>query len=139
MTPEEYEAKKAARKESTAKAREAQLAIDLDALFALEDEHGDGRVTRLDLPAYVEGLPTMIIVRTPEPAEYKRFRDMVRKAVKEKDSYGKAADLLGAVCMAYPDKETYEKIVKSFPGVPDNIWQAATKLGDATAADQGKG
>ena len=138
MTPEEYEARKAARKASADEARKAQLAIDLDALFALEEEHGDGMVKRLDLSAYFEGLPTLVAVRAPKPVEYKRFRDMIRKA-KDKEAQGKAADLLGTVCRAYPDADTYAKILERFPGVQDTVFKAAAELGDATIADEGKG
>lgn len=138
MTPEEYEKRRAERAASKEADRAAQLAVDLDALMALEDEHGEGRVYRHDLPAYVPGLPTMVIARTPTPAEYKRFRDMMRKA-KTASEQGAAIDLLAAPCRVYPDAEAYDKLLARFPGLGDSLAKPILKLAEGSKEEQGKG
>jgi hypothetical protein len=138
MTPEEYEAKRAARLASKEDQRAAQLAADLDALCALEDEHGEGRIYRHDLPTYVPGLPTMAVVRTPTAAEYKRFRDMMRKAKNDTEK-GAAVDLLSAPCRVYPDAPTFDKLLAAFPGLGDALAQPILKLAEGSKQEQGKG
>lgn len=138
MSPEEYAARKAARASQNEAPRAEQVAKDLDALCALEEEHGDARVYRHDLPAYVAGLPTMVVVRAPSPAEYKRFRDLMRRAKNGKDQ-GDALDLLVAPCRAYPDAATFDRMVSVFPGLADAIARPVLRLAEAAQVEEGKG
>jgi len=135
---EEIQARRAARKAAHEAARVAQAERDLEALDALEVEHGDGRVAQLDLPSYVDGLPTTVLVRIPSGIEYKRFRDQVRRAKSQVD-VGAAQDLLASVCVVYPDAATYERVREAFPGTHDSAAIAAIKLADAQRRDEGKG
>ena len=137
-TIEEIEQRRAARKAGVSAARDAQYLIDLEALDALEEEHGDGKVAQLNLPNFTPGLPTMIVVRTPEPRYYKRFEDMVRKA-KDADATGRASDMLADCCVVYPDAATYVRVREAYPAVRGPIGHAAVTLAQARAADEGKG
>jgi hypothetical protein len=136
---EEIQAARAARKASNEAARVEQYAKDLDALDALEVEHGDGRVCELSLPAYRPGLPTLVVVVCPAPDYYKRFQEMVRRAKGEGSKLGPAADLLADHCVAYPAKDVYAEVRKAFPGVHDSVAAAAAELSQAKGRDEGKG
>jgi hypothetical protein len=138
-TVKEIEERRAARKAAAEKAREEQYAKDLEALDELEQEHGDGKVVQLDLPAFTVGLPTMVVVRTPTDVEHRRYRDMVRRSKGKGDEIGKATDLLADVCRVYPDDDTYEAVRKAHPGVHDSIAVQAIKLAEARTAEEGKG
>ena len=136
MSIEDIQAKRAARKAAAATAREAQYEKDLEALDAAEEAHGDDRVTVLDLPAHVPGLPTLVIVKTPESKYFKRFRDMARK---RRDEPGAAVDLLAGFCVEYPSEEIYKKVCDAFPGTHDCVGAAAVKLAEAKDTAAGKG
>jgi hypothetical protein len=138
MSPEEYAARKAARSVTNDAAKAEQLAKDLDALCALEDEHGEARVYRHDLPGYMPGLPTLVVARAPLPAEYKRFRDMMRRA-KDGKAQGEALDLLVAPCRVYPDAATFERLLSVFPGLGDALARPVLRLAEAAQAEEGKG
>src|SRR3990167_8450184 len=76
-TIEEIEKERATRKAGLAEQRKVQAAIDLDALNEAEKDHGDGSVQRVELHAmrFIPGLPTMVVVKMPEPAATKRYSD----------------------------------------------------------------
>jgi hypothetical protein len=131
----EIQARRAARKAAAAEAREKQLEIDLEALDMAEVEHGDGRVLSLELPAHVDGLPTMVVVHTPEPKYFSRFRDMARK---QHSKPGAALDMLASMCVAYPADDVYKRVCEAFPGTHDAVGAAAIKLAEAKESDSGK-
>lgn len=137
-TLEEIEERRAARKAAAKVARDEQYAKDLEALDALEVEHGDGKVSVCELPAHTPGLPTMVVVRCPDPKVHKRFTDMVHKAQKHGD-YGPASNLLADACVAYPDAATYTKVREVCPGIHASVAERAVKLSQAKAVDEGKG
>ncbi len=131
----EIEARRAARKDVTAKAREEQYAKDIVRVDELELEHGDDRVAVLKMPSFVPGLPTLVVVRTPEPAKFNRFRQMIRKANQNAEMTGAAKDLLAASCVLYPDEETYGRMRESWPSIHDSVGVEAIRLGES----EGKG
>jgi hypothetical protein len=65
-----------------AKAEEAQYEKDLGALIALEDEHGS--IASVKVSRFVAGQPTRAFLRTPNAAEYKRYKDLVFRAAADK-------------------------------------------------------
>ncbi len=131
----EIEARRTERKATTAKAREAQYAKDLARVDELEIEHGDDRIAVLKMPSFVAGLPTLVVVRTPEAPKFNRFRQMVRKAQQNTEAMGAAKDLLAASCILYPDEETYGRMRESWPSIHDNVGIEAIRLGET----EGKG
>jgi len=139
---EAVEKRRAERKVELAKEREAQEATDLEAIDALEMEHGAGGVARLDLERFAKGLPTCVALRTPDPAQYKRFVDQVGKAV-EKNNQGArrdAQDLFAKSCWAYPaEQEARDRMLEQFPGLLVSIAIRAAQLVEAKAAEEGKG
>jgi hypothetical protein len=139
---EQIEAERAARKAELATQRAEQRATDLEALNALEIEHGDGAVVALDLSRFVPGLPTCAIVKAPEVNYYKRFTQKVVSASERKASKDSqvAVEEFGRACWVYPkDDAARSAMQESFPGLLASIAVAAQRLADAKAADEGKG
>jgi len=131
----QYEAKRAAE----AAAADDQRATDLEARMCLEDEHG--RLAAVSVSRHVKGQPMSAFVRTPTSAEYKRYRDMVHRAVK-KDNVGeqqKALDMLGQSCWVYPAaKEARDAMADAFPGIVMQLAVAAAALAEGKAEAEGK-
>jgi hypothetical protein len=135
MSIEEIEAKRAARKEAIAKARDEQYEKDLVEVDRLEIEHGDDRVGVLKVPSFVSGLPTLVVVKTPDASKFNRFRTRVRKAAQNTEAIGAAKDELASSCLAYPDEATYTRMKDAWPSIHDNVGLEAIRLGEA----EGKG
>ena len=135
------EKRRAARKETAAAARAAQYAVDLEALDALEAEHGDGSVAALEVGGFVEGLPTLVVVRSPGGTSfYRRYTDMVRKAGKNAQAIGAAQDMLGESCIVYPaDGEARARMFEAFPGTKITAALRALRFVELEAADEKKG
>lgn len=132
----EIEARRSARRDATAKARAEQYEKDLEALDALEAEHGEDRISALKMPSFVHGLPTIVVVRTPSPSVFGRFRSMVRKAKGDAEALGTAKDLLASSCLLYPaDAETYAKMKDSWPSTHDVVGVEVIRLGEAGGKD----
>jgi hypothetical protein len=129
------EARRAERKASTQTARDEQYEKDLVRVDELEAELGDDRVSILTTPSFVVGLPTLVVVSTPAPLAFKRFRQMVRKAGQNIEAIGAARDLLASTCVAYPDDVTYARMKEAWPSVHDNVGLAATDLGELEGKD----
>jgi hypothetical protein len=127
----EIEARRAARKEATSKARDEQYAKDVERVDELEAEHGNDRVSVLKMPSFVAGLPTLVVVSTPTQLVFHRFRQMVRKANGNTEAMGAAKDLLSASVVAFPDAETYARMRESWPSIHDNVGLEAIRLGES--------
>lgn len=138
---EEVEAKRAARKAELSGARDTQLAVDLEALDALECEHGDGKVERLNVDRFVPGHPTFIVLRAPSSALYKRFCDQVSRAAKNNDPGARRAaeNALGESCWIYPAEAERKAMLEEFPGLLLSVAIRAAKLVEASEAEEGKG
>lgn len=132
------EARRAARKAALADQRNAQLAIDLEAIDALEVELGDSNIAVIDIP-YTPGLPTCMAVRCPNGPEAKRYKSRIKGAAqnKEVDGIGAAEDV-GLVCVVYPDKETTAQLVAARPTVLTDCGVAALKMSGGKAVEAGK-
>lgn len=133
------EARRAARKAELEAQRKAQHEIDIEALDALEVEHGDSSVEAINVP-FTPGLPTMVIVRAPKQVELKRYRDMVkpRKNGEQGDSVA-AAEALASLCLLYPDRETFAKICDARPGVHAQSGATAIQLAVGKSSEEAKG
>jgi len=129
------EARRTERKAAIAKARAEQWAKDLVRVDALEQELGDDRVHVLKMPSFVAGLPTVVVVKTPSKPHFERFRQMVRKSKGDSIAIGTAQEMLGETCVAYPEKEVYERMRAEWPAIHDNVGLEAIRLGEA----EGKG
>ena len=90
---------------------------DLDALEALEAEHGADRLAQVDI-AHAPGFPTVAVVRTPNAPEMKRFRDTAKGIGGRDGDYPKAQEELADTCVVYAsDREVYQKLVERFPSL----------------------
>lgn len=134
----EIERRRAERKAKLDAERDEQRAIDLEALEALEAEHGESNVVTLDVP-FSPGLPTMVAARCPKPAEVKRYRATVKP-----DSKGRpgdtvaAAEQLAAVARIYPADDLYAQLCEARPGVHAQLGATALGLAVGKASDEGK-
>lgn len=138
----DIEAKRAARKAGLSADREAQFAADLEALDALECEHGDGKVERLAVDRFVAPHPTFVVLKVPSSAQYKRFCDQASRAAKANDPGARrtAENMLGEACWVYPaTKEQRDAMLEEFPGMLLSIAIRAAKLVEANEVEEGKG
>lgn len=138
---EEIEKRRAERKSALAVKKEEQKVKDLEALDALEIEHGDGSVCALQVEGYREGIPTMVVLKAPSQVEYKRFTDMIARASVKNSTSARvdAQHLIGKTCWLYPEKEEQTKMLEAFPGLLLAIALKATQLAEATQVEEGKG
>jgi hypothetical protein len=136
------EESRAARKAAREEAKAAQRVRDLEAIDALEQEHGDDSIKTLAAPRFVEGLPSLVAVRPPTASEYKRFQDQILRAKENLSERSKAVNLLAESCWAYPSKDEKDlrgRIAEAFPGILSSLGIAATKLAEMEIQEEGKG
>ena len=140
-TLEQIEKRRAERKRRTEAEALKQREIDLAAIDALEEEHGDTNITVLEVP-FAPGLPTLVAARTPTEAEIKRYRHRLKrkKADAPPPDTQAAAEELAASCRVYPpDGEVYAELLSKRPGVHLQLGVAAANLALASAESEGKG
>ncbi len=137
---EDIEKRRAARKAELQAQADEQRVLDLEALDAAEVEHGDTSVAHIDVP-YTSGLPTMVVVRAPKDAEIKRYRAGLKVKDGQLDTAASnaAAEQLGAVCVVYPDKETFAKMCEARAALKSQVGARASALSTGKAAEEGKG
>jgi hypothetical protein len=134
------EEKRAALQAKVASAEDEQLAIDLEAIFELEQTQRVGLVKM----AFVEaGTPVRAAVRAARPAEVKRFRARVKS-----DKHGKidaqaandAANELGITCQLYPEpkSEADERMRETHAQADAALGLLALKLAGAEEVEEGK-
>lgn len=129
---------RAARKAKAAEARNAQFALDLEAIDQLEIEHGDGNIAFLEVP-FTDGLPVLVACRTPKPAEMKRYRSRLDVKPGKKPDTVAAAEELASVVRVYPDPEVYAELCAARPGVHVQLGVKSLELATASEAEEGKG
>jgi hypothetical protein len=135
MTLEEIEARRAERKARLEEERNAQRALDLEAIDALEVEHGDNSVAVIDVP-YTQGLPTCAAVRCPKPSELKRYQARLKE---QKPDTAKAAEEIGAVAQIYPPVgDDRDGLHAARPGLLVQLGVAALGLSTGKAQSEGK-
>jgi hypothetical protein len=131
--------RRAARKAELADKAAEQREIDLDAIDALEVEHGDSNIAVLTVP-FTPGLPVMVAARCPKPAEIKRYQTRVR--TKKDGSAGDpiaAAEEIAACCRVYPDGDSYDALCTARAGLNVQLGVAAITLSAAKDEAEGKG
>lgn len=144
---EEIQKRRAARKAALNELRLEQFANDLEQLDALELEHGDGKVVPHHIsdddgnPArFVEGCVTMAIFRLPTKAEMRRYQDKCKP-----DRRGRPGDTVAAAnqiataCRLYPDKDGWELLIETYPGMETNAAVSVLEAVSGVAEEEGKG
>jgi hypothetical protein len=142
---EQVEARREARKAAARKAADDALAVDLEAIDAIEVQLGDDNVGVMRV-GYTPGLPVAAAVRCPKPAELKRFRDRVKPGQKDgrnrdvSPDTAKACEELADVCLVYPtDRAVYAKLCEARPGLAAQLGSKAVDLAVAAEDAAGKG
>jgi hypothetical protein len=137
-TLEEIEARRDKRKAELAELRDMQRAIDLEALDALEVEHGDSNVAYLEV-SFTPGLPLLVAARCPKPAEIKRYQERLKpKANGKTGDPIAAAEEIAACCRVYPNAEVYKDLLEARPGVNVQVGLLALELATGKAHEEGK-
>jgi hypothetical protein len=136
----EIEARRAARKAGLAAQRDEQALVDLEAVDALECEHGDASVAVIRVP-FSPGRVTCAVVRVPKPVEVRRYQDRVRPRGSDNalGDTAKAASELGMACVVYPQGEALDALVEALPGLPTQFGVEALQLSNGRADVEGKG
>lgn len=140
----EANARRVARREVAAKAELERLAIDLEAIDALEAEHGHERIKVLSVAYHTPDLPVRVAVRTPDQPEMDRYRATVRDRGEpgsrgfRKGDVIKAHEDLAAVTLVYPDEPTFALLCALKPALKGQVGGAAALLATADEEEQGK-
>lgn len=141
-TLKELEQRRAERRAKHDSARDAQLCADLESIDALEAASGAPLRTMM-ANEFTAGVPVKIAFRSPSPAEYKRYCDMVGRAQQDGDPLErrKAQELLAASCIVYPAPETkeLEALFKAAPGTLISVAIECAKAAELRAEAEGKG
>lgn len=136
---DEIRAKLDAQADAENEARDAQEAVDLQALFDAREEHGaTGAVVAVKLPGYTEGLPLMAIARRPTKIEFKRFQDQTAKKDAGTPEAIKAAEQIVSLCLVYPPADVFAKMVDVCPGIKIALGSATVGLATAKAREDAK-
>lgn len=141
-TLEEIKKKRAARSEAADKARNDQELADLTAIDKLEEERGESLHT-MSSNRYTPGAPVKIAFRAPTSAEYKRYKDLVNRAVTKSDPKARvdAQEQLASSVLEYPakDSELLKATLEAFPGLLISLAIEAAKVAELRAEEEGKG
>ena len=140
-TIKELEKKRADRLAKHEADRDAQVALDLEAIDALE-EAGGSPLHTMTANGYKPGVSVKIAFRSPAPVEYKRYADMVGRSGQHNPlERHKAQVLLAETCLVYPpaDSDARKAMFEAFPGLLISLAIEAAKVAEARAEDEGKG
>jgi len=99
-----------------------QEAIDFDALVALQEEHGIGRIEKVSIDSWKQGIgaATMVVCRVPLASEsyFRRFEQTISK----KDSTVNPSDAgrtLARSCQIYPSEKAQPELYKATMNLAD--------------------
>jgi hypothetical protein len=141
------QAKRAALQATEKAAFDEQQATDLEALVALEEEHGFDRVLRVDVGGWKPGTgaTTLMAARIPLASEsyYKRFEQTVAKAKDGTTVKVEAGYTLARACLVYPSEkgepELYKATVDIAPGILSHLAHQIVKAVQGQAEEEKKG
>ncbi len=134
------EAKRNARKAAHRALSDARKAIDVDAIDALEIEHGEENVGVLWVPYLSDDLPMAVAVRTPSKNEIKRYRAMIKpKKNGDMPDLAPHVEQVGTSCLVYPAKEVFEALLEKRPGLLIQLGNVALTLSTGREQEEGKG
>lgn len=130
---ERVQKRRADRKDVAAAARDDQLAIDLEAIDALESLHGDAQIKVIHVP-HIAGMVAAVALRSPNAAELKRYRDgvKVRKNGQPGDPV-EAHELIGSSCRVYPGEEAFDALCEKLTNIRAQVGVEAVALSTGEA------
>lgn len=140
----EIEERRAARRRANEGAKQAQHAIDLERLDALEEQHGWDAVEPLHLSRYEPGCATMLIALLPRMADakYKRFMQRANGDKSKASHKLEAGEELARSCLIYPsptdDAELYNSTVDFAPGILGHLAKTIVEAVQGKEEDEGK-
>jgi hypothetical protein len=134
------ESERAARKAALDVERKRQRAIDLEALNALEIEHGDENVAAVKVERYSPGLVTLIVVRALTRPEFKRFQARLKAKPGEAPDNAAATEEAGLSALIYPklSSEEWKALDRAIPGMAVRAGSAASELTAGLEVSAGK-
>jgi len=143
---EEIKKRREAMREVLAKAKEAQNDIDMDRVVELEEQYGYERIVSIKLPAWDPSIggPTLVAARVPKSSEaiMKRFEQELNNSKEGSPQRVAARNSLARACLVYPDpdgdKETFDKVMDSAPGVLANVALVVIQKAQGIAEEKGK-
>jgi hypothetical protein len=134
----ELEAKRAARKAESEKARSEQYVLDLEAIDEIELKNGLELDISLRVTNFTKGAPSLVGVRAPSELEYKRFFQSVNRAGNA-DAKMAAHEQLAKTCWVYPEDEaSRDKMRAANPGLLAGVGNLAIKLAEMRSEDESK-
>ena len=134
----------ASKRKAAEQAVEAASIADWEAFEVACEEHGYDAVKRLNLPRFIEGLPTFLIVKAAPADNLRIFRQRVLKARKDKGgtpdlaAVDRAMGELGRACIVYPEASGVEAIKAEFPSVEKDAGAVAKSMSEAEEVEEGK-
>lgn len=138
-TVKELETKRAEAAAAREKEREAQYVQDLEAIIALEGEHGT--LYRMKPPEWKRGTASCAAFRSATRSEYKRYISQLGEGPPEKRGAAtrKAAETLGESVMVYPPAgAAREAFLEAYPGAILSIYKRATEQAELEREEEGK-
>lgn len=134
------EERRAEKADAEAEAREEQFATDLEAIEAIESKRGIRIYYSKQVRTFVPGLPVVVGVRAPDPAEYKRMFSMVNKSGGNGDAKVAALMTLAEACWVYPeDGAARTALIEANAALLASVGNFANTLAEVELREEGKG
>ena len=132
--------KRNARNATEARAREEQLATDLEAIAVLEEDKGVRIYYSSQVRNYVAGQPVIVGIRAPSEGEYKRLFSKMNNTKGHSDAKVAAHVELADVVWMYPqDPSSRRAMIEANAGLLASVGNFATKLAEVDVEEEGKG
>lgn len=139
---EEIEKRRSERRAQHDQSRKDQELADLEAIDKLEAELNEPLHT-MSCNAHKKGVCVKIAFKEPSPIQYKRYADMVGRAMQKNDSVErrKAQEMFAEACWVYPsaDSESRKAMLDAFPGLLISLAIEAAKVAELRSEEEGKG
>lgn len=133
---DEIRARRAAREAAQREAIEARDLADEEAIDALEEAHGKGKIAIVSFSSADPPLPGRIVIREPG-LDYKPWRVAQGKNISASQKMLANEDLAKQVVL-YPEEAVYRKMVERYPGLVDLICTEAIRFVGAAMDEKGK-
>lgn len=132
--------RRAAKADAEVAKREEQFATDLEAIEALEEKLGVRVHYSAQVRTFVPGLPVVVGVRAPDPAEYKRLFSSINRAQGNGDAKVAALLMLGNACWVYPEeKAARDAMVEANAALVASVGNFANTLAEVELKEEKNG
>jgi hypothetical protein len=139
LTIEQIEKRRADKKSAYEADRNEQLLIDMEALEKAEDDHGIGRVVRVDMNGWKQGTPTMVLCRLPSTDELREYHESVHKNKGDARTALVAAENIARTLLLYPDRPTLVVMSQRCGDIVSTAGAKAVVVAQGKVAAEGKG